>query len=304
MKQYKELLQRIIDEGEIRRDRTGVGTRGIFGHQLKFDLRESFPLVSLKKTIYRSAFYEMIWFLRGDTNIKYLNYRGIKIWDEWAKNNDIGPGYGASLRKWHYGVLDNTWHPWDIDQLREFIDGLKLNPFSRRHIMTTWHPGRIEEMALPPCHGLVLQGYVAKSSSTSCCFYGDDYDQKTGGDALDHPGDCLHFFDLHMYQRSCDTVLGLPFNIAEWAFFMHIISKLCGFTPRNLIISLGDAHIYLNHLEGVQKMLTREPKENKIQIKIKKELNKIVDIENIEVDIDVEIEGYEFHPFIKFPVAI
>lgn len=284
MKQYKDLLQKILDEGETRVDRTGVGTKAIFGHQLKFDLTQGFPLVSLKKTVWRSAFYEMIWFLRGDTNVRWLNYRGIKIWDEWAdEKGDIGPGYGASMRGWryHYEYSDGEYGPQEleykhIDQLDEFVSSIKHAPFSRRHIMTTWHPGRTDEMRLPPCHGLVLQGFVSEDKH----------------------------FDLHMYQRSCDTVLGLPFNIAEWAFFMHIIGNLCGFIPRNLIMSLGDTHIYSNHIEGVQKMLKREPKEQNIEIVIKKKLESIKDVQNIEVDQDVDINGYNHHPFIKFPVAV
>lgn len=303
MKQYKELLQRILDEGEQRQDRTGVGTKSIFGHQLKFDLTQGFPLVSLKKTIWRSAFYEMIWFLCGDTNIKYLNYRGIKIWDEWAdKDGNIGPGYGASLRQWKYLSKD-------VDQFEEFVNGLLSNPFSRRHIMTTWHPGRTEEMNLPPCHGLVLQGYISKGNKNNiplgyCCNSSVEYEAQTGADGRDHPGDCEIYFDLHMYQRSCDTVLGLPFNIAEWAFFMHLIGKLTHYIPRNLIISLGDAHIYSNHFDGVKKMLERQPIEQNIQLLIKKDVRSIKDIQNLEIDLDVEVVGYKHHPFIKFEVAV
>lgn len=281
MEQYKKLIQRILNDGSQRQDRTGIGTKSIFGHQLTFNLTESFPLLSLKQTMWRSAFYEMIWFLRGDTNVKYLNDRGIKIWNEWSdKTGSIGPGYGASLRKWLYYDEDDyglqNLSRLEIDQVKDLIKGIQKNPFSRRHIMTTWHPGRTQYMNLPPCHGLVLQGYVTEAQE----------------------------FDLHMYQRSCDTVLGLPFNIAEWAFFMHLIGKLCKLTPRNLIISLGDAHIYLNHLDGVNKMLEREPIDQKIDLVIKKEILSIQDIESLEIDTDVEIQNYKYHPFIKFKVAV
>lgn len=293
MKQYKDLIQKILTEGEERIDRTGVGTKAIFGHQLKFDLTQGFPLVSLKKTVWRSAFYEMIWFLRGDTNIKYLHDRGIKIWDQWAdENGSIGPGYGVSLRKWaawDFDKYNNIW-PIEIDQVQNFINQLKINLFSRRHIMTTWHVARVNEMNLPVCHGLVIQGYISNPPANGIIY---------------EPGPFwFPFFDLHIYQRSCDTILGLPFNIAEWAFFMYLIGELCGLVPRNLIFSLGDAHIYSNHLEGVQKMMKRDPIEQQVQLIIKKKLQTLKDIENLEIDTDVEILNYNFHPFIKFEVAV
>ena len=324
MKQYKELLQKVLDYGDLRNDRTGVGCYSVFGHQMEFNLKKGFPIVSIKKTNWRAAFYEMIWFLRGDTNTKYLKDRKIQIWNEWQdKNGSIGPGYGASMRGWQYANLQNRvyysipialvngkivdvdeskfhesryirtdhkewtkendaympdeWEPTltHIDQFANFVDGLKNNPASRRHIISLWHPGRIAEQALPPCHGLIVQGFVSSDKD----------------------------FDLHIYQRSCDLLIGGSFNIAQWAFFAHLVSKLCMLTPRKLIISYGDVHIYSNQIIAAQKTIKREPIEQQITLLIKRDIRTIREIETLEIDSDIEILNYKHHPYIQIPVA-
>jgi thymidylate synthase len=224
MKQYHQLMQHVLDNGARKEDRTGTGTLSVFGYQMRFDLSEGFPLVTTKKLHLKSIIHELLWFLRGDTNIKYLKDNGVSIWDEWAdEEGNLGPVYGAQWRSW-----SSSQGP--IDQINQLIHQIKTNPDSRRHLVSAWNVGEIDKMALPPCH-ILFQFYVA-NGKLSC----------------------------QLYQRSADIFLGVPFNIASYALFTMMIAKVCHLQPGEFIHTFGDAHLYLNHLEQAKLQLSREPR--------------------------------------------
>ncbi|MBV6403516.1 MAG: thymidylate synthase [Flavobacteriales bacterium] len=225
MKQYHQLLRRILDEGVPKHDRTGTGTLSCFGHQMRFDLGEGFPLVTTKKLHLKSIIHELLWFLAGDTNVKYLQDNGVRIWDEWADaNGDLGPVYGHQWRSWH--APDGR----VIDQIANVVAQIKRNPDSRRLIVSAWNPADVDRMALPPCHAL-FQFHVAEGR-LSC----------------------------QLYQRSADVFLGVPFNIASYALLTLMVAQVCGLRPGEFVHSLGDAHLYTNHLEQARLQLTRDPR--------------------------------------------
>lgn len=264
MEQYHKLLKHILDTGNKKEDRTGVGTISVFGYQMRFDLSEGFPLVTTKKLHLKSIIYELLWFLNGDTNIKYLKDNGVSIWDEWAdKNGDLGPVYGYQWRSWP--GRDGQ----KIDQISKLMDQLKKKPDSRRHIVTAWNPADVDQMALPPCHAM-FQFYVA-DGKLSC----------------------------QLYQRSCDTFLGLPFNIASYALLVHMIAQQCDLEPGDFVWTGGDVHIYNNHIDQVNLQLTREPFALP-QLRIKRKPESIFDYQ-FE---DFEIVNYQAHPSIKAPIAV
>jgi thymidylate synthase len=264
MEQYHKLLKHILDNGNKKEDRTGVGTISVFGYQMRFDLSEGFPLVTTKKLHLKSIIYELLWFLNGDTNIKYLKDHGVSIWDEWADaNGDLGPVYGYQWRSWPGRNGEK------IDQITKLIDQLKKKPDSRRHIVTAWNPADVDQMALPPCHAM-FQFYVA-DGKLSC----------------------------QLYQRSCDTFLGLPFNIASYALLVHMIAQQCDLEPGDFVWTGGDVHIYNNHLEQVSLQLTREPYALP-KLNIRRKPSSIFDYQ-FE---DFEILNYQSHPSIKAPIAV
>jgi thymidylate synthase len=264
MRQYLELMQKVLEDGTVKADRTGTGTRSIFGHQMRFDLSNGFPLLTTKRLHVKSIVHELLWFIRGDTNIKYLNDHGVRIWDEWAdENGDLGPVYGAQWRSWP--ARDGT----AIDQLGRVIETLKTNPDSRRLIVTAWNPGDVDKMALPPCHCL-FQFYVAKGR-LSC----------------------------QLYQRSADIFLGVPFNIASYALLTHMAAHVTALKPGEFIHTLGDAHLYVNHMDQAHEQLKREPLALP-RLVIKRDVGAIGDF-HYE---DLEIAGYQSHPHIAAPVAV
>mgnify|MGYP000667414400 FL=1 len=264
MKQYLDLLKKIMDEGVVKGDRTGVGTKSIFGHQMRFNLSEGFPLLTTKKLHLKSIIYELLWFIKGDTNIKYLNDHGVSIWDEWAdENGELGPVYGAQWRRWK--TADGR----EIDQLSELMEQLKNNPNSRRLIISAWNVGEIEKMALPPCHSL-FQFYVAEGR-LSC----------------------------QLYQRSADTFLGVPFNIASYALLTMMIAKVLGLQPGDFVHTLGDTHIYLNHFEQVKEQLGRTPRSLPKMI-IEGDQKSIFDFKYE----DFKLVDYNPYPSIKAPIAV
>ncbi len=264
MKQYLDLLKKIMDEGVVKGDRTGVGTKSIFGHQMRFNLSEGFPLLTTKKLHLKSIIYELLWFIKGDTNIKYLNDHGVSIWDEWAdENGELGPVYGAQWRRWK--TADGR----EIDQLSELMEQLKNNPNSRRLIISAWNVGEIEKMALPPCHSL-FQFYVA-DGRLSC----------------------------QLYQRSADTFLGVPFNIASYALLTMMIAKVLGLQPGDFVHTLGDTHIYLNHFEQVKEQLGRTPRSLPKMI-IEGDQKSIFDFKYE----DFKLVDYNPYPSIKAPIAV
>ena len=264
MRQHHELIERILADGVEKRDRTGVGTLSVFGHQTRFDLRAGFPLVTTKKMHLKSIIYELLWFLRGDTNIKYLNAHGVSIWDEWAdERGELGPVYGRQWRSWP--APDGS----AIDQISRVIQTIRRNPDSRRLIVTAWNPGDVDRMALPPCHCL-FQFYVAQGRLS-----------------------CL------LYQRSADVFLGIPFNIASYALLTMMVAQVTDLKPGEFIHTLGDAHLYLNHLDQARLQLSRAPRP----------------LPTIRLDPAVEdvfafryehfvLEGYDPHPQIKAEVAV
>jgi thymidylate synthase len=264
MKQYLDLCQRILDEGIKREDRTGTGTLSIFGHQMRFDLSKGFPLLTTKKLYTRAIFYELLWFLRGDTNIKYLHDHNVHIWDQWADaDGNLGPIYGRQWRSWN-GPSGET-----IDQIRWLVNEIMDNPSSRRLIVSAWNVADLRFMALPPCHCL-FQFYVA-DKRLSC----------------------------HLYQRSGDTFLGVPFNIASYALLTHMIAHVTGLHPGEFVHTIGDAHIYLNHIEQVKLQLMRDPLPLPT-LQLNPEVRSIFDFKYA----DIKIVNYQAHPHIKGEVAV
>ena len=259
MKQYLELVEKILEEGVERSDRTGTGRKSIFGYQMHFDLEKGFPLVTTKKVHLKSIIHELIWFLAGSTNIKYLKDNGVSIWDEWAdENGDLGPVYGAQWRSWPDP------NGGKVDQIKNLVESIKNNPNSTRHIVSAWNPALVDEMALPPCHAL-FQFFVA-DSKISC----------------------------QLYQRSADVFLGVPFNIASYALLTMMIAQVCNLKPGKFVHTLGDAHLYLNHLDQAKLQISRKPF-NLPTIKINSEINKLEDF----TYEDFEILNYESHPGIS-----
>ena len=264
MKQYLDLMQKVLNEGQEKSDRTGTGTLSIFGHQMEFDLSDGFPLVTTKKVHLKSIVHELIWFLQGSTNISYLKENGVSIWDEWAdEKGELGPVYGAQWRSWPDGNNGT------IDQIQNLIQGIKTNPDSRRHIVSAWNPALVDEMALPPCHSL-FQFYVA-NEKLSC----------------------------QLYQRSADIFLGVPFNIASYALLTHMVAHVCNLKAGKFVHTFGDAHLYLNHLDQAKLQLSRDTKILP-QLKLNSEVKNIFDFK-FE---DIEITNYESHPSISAPIAV
>jgi thymidylate synthase len=264
MQQYLDLMRRVRNQGVRKTDRTGTGTLSVFGHQMRFDLDAGFPLVTTKKVHLRSVIHELLWFLQGDTNTKYLNVSGVTIWDEWAdENGDLGPIYGQQWRSW--AAPDGR----SIDQLQEVVETLKTNPDSRRMIVTAWNPADLPEMALAPCHCL-FQLYVAEGR-LSC----------------------------QLYQRSADIFLGVPFNIASYALLTMMLAQVTGSKPGEFIHSLGDAHLYLNHLEQVDLQLARTPR-SLPRMRLNPDVTSLFRFEYE----DFELTGYDPHPHIAATVAV
>jgi thymidylate synthase len=264
MKQYHDLLRHIMERGVDKQDRTGTGTRSVFGYQMRFNLQDGFPLVTTKKLHTRSIFHELLWFLKGDTNIRYLRENGVTIWDEWADaNGDLGPVYGSQWRSWK--SVDGR----VIDQISQVIDQIKKNPDSRRLIVSAWNVGEIDRMKLPPCH-LLFQFYVA-NGRLSC----------------------------QLYQRSADTFLGVPFNIASYAALTHMMAQVCDLQPGEFVHTLGDAHIYTNHFEQVRLQLSRDPRPLPT-LRLNPDVR---DLFAFRFE-DLVIENYDPHPHIKAAVAV
>lgn len=264
MRQYLDLLQRILDEGAVKTDRTGTGTKSVFGHQMRFRMQDGFPLLTTKKLHLRSIIHELLWFLQGDTNIKYLHDNRVSIWDEWAdENGDLGPVYGHQWRSWP------DYNGGTIDQIANVVDLIKHSPDSRRMIVSAWNVAEVEKMALPPCHTL-FQFYVADG--------------------------CL---SLQLYQRSADTFLGVPFNIASYALLLQMMAQVTGLETGDFIHTTGDTHLYLNHIEQAQLQLTREPRPLPRMV-----INPDVkDIFAFRYE-DFQLEGYDPWPHIKAEVAV
>ena len=264
MKQYLELIKYVRESGTQKGDRTGTGTLSVFGYQMRFNLEEGFPLVTTKKVHLKSIIYELLWFLKGSTNVDYLNEHGVSIWDEWAdERGELGPVYGAQWRSWP--TQDGS----SIDQISEVINQIKTNPDSRRLIVSAWNVSQIDNMALPPCHAM-FQFYVA-DGKLSC----------------------------QLYQRSADIFLGVPFNIASYALLVLMIAKVTGLKPGEFVHTLGDAHLYLNHLDQVDEQLKRQPFPLP-KMSITKDIKNVLDIEYE----DFSLEDYESHPHISAPIAV
>jgi thymidylate synthase len=264
MHQYLDLVKHIFEHGTKKTDRTGTGTISVFGYQMRFDLNEGFPLMTTKKLHLKSIIYELLWFLKGETNVQYLQDHGVRIWNDWAdEDGELGPVYGAQWRSW------KTADGGSIDQVSRVIQSIRQNPDSRRHIISAWNVGDIEQMALPPCH-LLFQFYVA-DGKLSC----------------------------QLYQRSADVFLGVPFNIASYALLAMMVAQVCDLEPGDFIHTLGDAHLYLNHLEQARLQLTRDPY-HLPQMKINPEVK---DIFGFTFE-DFELRDYRAHPHIKAPIAV
>ncbi|MDK2012977.1 MULTISPECIES: thymidylate synthase [unclassified Deinococcus] len=264
MKQYLDLMRHVLEHGTDKTDRTGTGTRSVFGAQLRFDLRDGFPLVTTKKVHLKSVIYELLWFLRGESNVRWLQERGVSIWDEWAApDGELGPVYGVQWRSWP------TPDGGSIDQITQVIEQIKRTPDSRRLIVNAWNVAQIDDMALPPCHAM-FQFYVA-DGRLSC----------------------------QLYQRSADLFLGVPFNIASYALLTLMVAQVCGLEPGEFIWTGGDVHLYSNHMEQVERQLAREPRSLPVM-----HLNpEVKDIFEFRYE-DFRLEGYDPHPGIKAPVAV
>ncbi len=264
MKQYHDLLRHVLDTGEARSDRTGTGTLGVFGYQMRFDLGEGFPLVTTKRVHFKSVAHELLWFLSGSTNVRYLRENGVTIWDEWANEaGELGPVYGKQWRSWR--TADGR----HIDQIAAVVHSIRTEPHSRRHVVSAWNPAEIGEMALPPCHCL-FQFHVA-------------------GDRL----------SCQLYQRSADIFLGVPFNIASYALLTTMMAQVTGLKPGEFIHTLGDAHLYCNHIEQAREQLGRSPRPLP-RIRLNPEVTSIFDF----VYDDIELLDYKPHPAIKAPIAV
>jgi len=264
MKQYLDLIRFISDNGVKRQDRTGVGTLSTFGYQMRFDLASGFPAITTKKLHFRSIIYELLWFLQGDTNIQYLNNHGVTIWDEWAdENGELGPIYGYQWRSWPVPGQGS------IDQIAQLVTELQANPYSRRHIVSAWNVADVDKMALPPCHCL-FQFYVAEGK-LSC----------------------------QLYQRSADVFLGVPFNIASYSLLTMMIAQVTGHRLGEFVHTLGDAHLYLNHLEHVRLQLSRAPFPLP-EMSLNPDIKTLSDFQYE----DFELNGYQYHPGIRAPIAI
>ena len=264
MKQYLDLLQRIVNEGTRKEDRTGTGTLSVFGHQMRFNLQEGFPLLTTKKLHLKSIIHELLWFLKGDTNVKYLQENGVRIWNEWAdENGELGPVYGHQWRSWP------DYNGGHIDQIQDIVNALKNNPDSRRMIVSAWNVAEVDQMALPPCHCL-FQFYVAEGK-----------------------------LSLQLYQRSADTFLGVPFNIASYALLTMMMAQVCGLQPGDFIHTTGDTHLYLNRLEQAKEQLKRTPRALPKMV-INPNVTSIFDF---KYD-DFTLEGYDPLPHIKAEVSV
>ena len=264
MRQDQELLQRVLTEGTFKEDRTGTGTKSVFGHQMRFNLEEGFPMVTTKKLHLKSIIYELLWFLKGDTNVKHLQDHGVRIWNEWAdENGDLGHIYGYQWRSWP------DYNGGHIDQIKEVVETIKNNPDSRRIIVSAWNVADIPNMNLPPCHAF-FQFYVADGK-----------------------------LSLQLYQRSADIFLGVPFNIASYALLLLMMAQVTGLKPGDFVHTLGDAHIYSNHMEQVELQLSREP----MKLPVMKLNPDVKDILDFKFE-DFTLEGYESHPHIKGDVAV
>lgn len=265
MESYLNLLKKVLNEGQPRADRTGCGTVGVFGEQVKIDLTQMFPLLTTKRVHMRSVVHELLWFIKGETNTKYLKENNVSIWDEWAdKDGNLGPVYGAQWRSWR--TAEGT----VIDQLAQVIENLKKDPFSRRHIVSAWNVGEIDKMALPPCHAF-FQFYVSPDGGLSC----------------------------QLYQRSADLFLGVPFNIASYSLLTHMVAQVCGLKPKMFVHTFGDLHLYQNHLEQAQLQLTRVPR----SLPTLKLNRSIKNINDFRFD-DIIIDDYDPYPAIKAPIAV
>lgn len=264
MKNYQELLKHVLENGAVKTDRTGTGTKSVFGYQMRFDLSQGFPLVTTKKVHLKSIIHELLWFLRGETNVRSLQEAGVSIWDEWARpGGELGPVYGAQWRSW-LGADGQT-----VDQISQVVEQIKKNPDSRRLIVSAWNVAEIPKMALPPCHAF-FQFYVA-GGKLSC----------------------------QLYQRSADLFLGVPFNIASYALLTMMVAQVTGLEPGDFVHTLGDAHIYMNHMDQVQLQLSREPRALPRML-INPDVRSIFEFKYE----DFKLEGYDPHPAIKAPVAV
>jgi thymidylate synthase len=269
VQQYLDLLRRVLDDGTAKADRTGTGTRSVFGHQMRFDLAAGFPLVTTKKVHTRSVFAELLWFLRGDTNVKWLQDRGVSIWDEWADaDGDLGPVYGHQWRSWP--APDGA----HVDQVAQVVEAIRRDPDSRRHIVSAWNVADIPQMALAPCHAL-FQFYVAPSESG--------------------PGR----LSCQLYQRSADVFLGVPFNIASYALLTHMVAQVTGLRVGDFVHTLGDAHLYSNHLDQARLQLTREPRPLP-RLRLDPSVR---DLDAFDLE-HIAVQGYDPHPGIKAPIAV
>ena len=273
MKHYTDLVSRILQTGERREDRTGTGTLSIFGGQLRFDMRERFPLVTVKETKWKVAFLEMLWFLRGEPNTKFLRQNRCNLWDAWAdKDGNLGPIYGVQWRHWNpHPFFDSTEFS-SIDQIRDLILGIKVNPMSRRHMVSAWNVAHIDDMALPPCHW-AFQCYASNDGH----------------------------IDMQVNQRSWDVALGAPFNIAQYALLLTLLARTTGRTPRRLMFAFGDAHIYLNHVDAMREMVARQRYDNEPTRLLINTENTDIDGYNID---DFQIVDYKHQPHIKLPIAV
>jgi len=261
---YLDLMRHILDQGADKGDRTGTGTKSVFGYQMRFDLAEGFPMVTTKKLHLPSIVHELLWFLKGETNVKYLQDNGVRIWNEWAdENGDLGPVYGKQWRRWE--TKDGR----IIDQVQQAIETIKTNPNSRRIIVSAWNVGELDEMALMPCHAF-FQFHVAEGR-----------------------------LNCQLYQRSADVFLGVPFNIASYALLTHMMAQVCGLEPGVFVHTLGDAHLYNNHLDQARLQITRTP----LPLPTLKLNPAIKDIDDFTYD-DIEVVGYEHHPHIKAPISV